>query len=134
MGKPFYLQIPFWLKFASPWSPVTLLLDPLIIKQLKDREGFDSKEKLIDWIYQNTSVTVGDYLDNFYSVQNFTLPTARRGVEPFATWMKLPRDAKIPQFASPSRISIISVGGETNLFWQAGDFGYISSASVDKWR
>jgi hypothetical protein len=133
-GKPFYSQIPFWLKFISPFSPAMLLLDPTIIKQLNDREGFDSKEKLIDWIYKNTFVTVGDWLDNFYSVQNFILPTARQGVEPFASWMKLPRDTQIPQIARPSNIHILSVGGGTNLFWQAGDFGYISSASVDKWR
>ena len=133
-GKPFHIQIPFWLKFISPFSPVTLLLDPTIIKQLKDREGFDSKESLIDWIFKNTSVTVQDFMDDFYSVQNFILPTARRGVEPFASRIKLPKDAKIPQFAGPNVINILSVGGGTNLFWQAGDFGYISSASVDKWR
>jgi hypothetical protein len=133
-GKPFHEQIPFWLKFISPFSPAMLLLDPTIIKQLKEREGFNSKEQLIDWIYKNTTVTVEEWLDNFYSVQNFILPTARQGVEPFATWMKLPRDAKIPQIARPSSINILAVGGGTNLFWQAGDFGYISSASIDKWR
>lgn len=133
-GKPFHIQIPFWLQFVSPFSPVTLLLDPTIIKQLKEREGFDSKEQLIEWIHKNTFVTVGDWLDNYYSVQNFILPTGKQGREPFASWMKLPRDAKIPQIASPSNIHILSVGGGTNLFWQAGDFGYLSSASVDKWR
>jgi hypothetical protein len=134
MGKDFHTQIPFWLQFISPFSPGTLLLDPLIIKQLKNREGFESKEALIEWIQKNTTLTVGEFLDDFYSVQNFILPNARRGLEPYASWMKMPRDTKIPLFASPSKINIISVGGETNLFWQAGDFGYISSASVDKWR
>ena len=133
-GKPFAQQIPFWLKFISPFSPATLFLDPTIIKQLKDREGFDSKEKLIDYIFKNTTTTVGEWLDNYYSVQNFILPTARQGREPFASWMKLPRTEKIPLIASPSNINILSVGGGTNLFWQAGDFGFISSASVDKWR
>ncbi len=133
-GKPFAPQIPFWLKFVSPFSSTTLLLDPTIIHQLKNNEGFDSKEQLIDWIQKNTWVTVGDWLDDFYAVQNFILPVGRRGVEPFATWMKLPKDEKIPQFPSASRINILSIGGETNLFWQAGDFGYLSTASVDKWR
>jgi hypothetical protein len=73
-------------------------------------------------------------MDDYYAVQNFVLPTGRQGVEPFASWMKLPKDEKIPQFPSASRINILSVGGETNLFWQAGDFGYLSTASVDKWR
>jgi hypothetical protein len=133
-GKPFAEQIPFWLKFISPFSPATLFLDPTIIKQLKEREGFNSKEQLIDYVFKNTTVTVGEWLDNYYSVQNFILPGARQGREPFASWMKLPRDAKIPQIANRSSINVLCVGGGTNLFWQAGDFGYISSASVDKWR
>jgi hypothetical protein len=133
-GKPFHSQIPFWLKFVSPFSPAMLLLDPTIVRQLNDKEGFDSKEKLIDWIYKNTFVTIGDWLDNFYAVQNFLLPEGRKGTEPFASWMKKPRDEKIPQIADPKNIQILCVGGGTNLFWQAGDFGYISSASVDKWR
>jgi len=133
-GKPFAEQIPYWLQFISPFSPAMLLLDPTIIKQLKEREGYNSKEQLIEYIHKNTTVTVGEWLDIFYSVQNFIHPGARQGVEPFASWMKLPRDAKIPRIARPSNIHILSVGGGTNLFWQAGDFGHISSASVDKWR
>jgi hypothetical protein len=133
-GKPFHIQIPYWLKFVSPFSAATLLLDPTIIKQLKEQEGFDTKEKLIDWIYKNTSIPVGEWLDNFWSIQNFILPTGRQGIEPYASWMKLPRDSTIPQFTRPTSINILCLGGGTNLFWQAGDFGYISSASVDKWR
>ena len=122
------------MKFVSPFSSTTLLLDPTIIHQLKDNEGFDSKEQLIEWIQKNTFVTVGDWLDDFYAVQNFILPNGRRGIEPYASWMKLPKTEKIPQFPSTRKINILSVGGETNLFWQAGDFGYLSTASVDKWR
>jgi hypothetical protein len=133
-GKAFAPQIPFWLKFVSPFSSTTLLLDPTIIQKLKSDEGFNSKEQLSEWIQKNTTVTVEDWMDDFYAVQNFVLPGALRGAEPFASWMKLPKDEKIPQFSSPSRINILSVGGGTNLFWQAGDFGYLSTASVDKWR
>ena len=133
-GKDFAPQIPFWLKFVSPFSSATLLLDPTIIQQLKDNEGFESKEQLIEWIQQNTKVTVGDWMDDYYAVQNFILPMARMGREPAASWMKLPKNEKIPQFSSPSRINILSLGGGTNLFWQAGDFGYSRTASVDDWR
>jgi hypothetical protein len=134
MQKDFHQQIPFWLKFVSPFSSTTLLLDPSIIHQLKNNEGFDSKEQLIDWIHKNTKVKVGDWKDDFYAVQNFVLPLGKMGQEPIASWMKLPNDAEIPQFSSPSRINILSVGGGTNYFWQAGDFGYLSTASVDEWR
>ncbi len=134
MEKTFHPQIPFWLKFVSPFSSATLLLDPNITHQLKDYEGFDSKEQLIEWIYKNTKVSVEDWMDDFYAVQNFILPMGRMGQEPFASWMKLPKDAMIPQFARPESITIISLGGGTNLFWQAGDFSYMMSASVDEWR
>jgi hypothetical protein len=56
------------------------------------------------------------------------------GREPIASWMKLPKEAEIPQFGSPDRITILALGGGTNLFWQAGDFSYFATASVDKWR
>jgi hypothetical protein len=132
--KAFHPQIPFWLKFVSPFSSVTLFLDPNITHKLKDDEGFDSKEQLIDWIYKNTKVKVKNWKDDYYAVQNFVLPMGEMGQEPIASWMKLPDDADIPQFASPEKISVLSVGGGTNMFWQAGDFSYLSSASVDEWR
>jgi hypothetical protein len=134
MEKAFHPQIPFWLKFVSPFSSTTLLLDPTIIHQMKNNEGIDSKEQLIEWIHKNTQVKVGDWLDDFYAVKNFVLPMGEMGQEPIASWMKLPKDAEIPQFSSPSRITILSVGGGTNFFWQAGDFSYMRSASVDEWR
>ncbi|MEJ2110702.1 MAG: hypothetical protein P8Z37_12495 [Acidobacteriota bacterium] len=133
-GKDFAPQIPFWLKFVSPFSSTTLLLDPTITAQLKNNEGFDSKEQLIDYIYENSKVSVGDWMDDFYAVQNFVLPGGRKGLEPTASWMKLPKDAMIPQFSSPTRINILSLGGGTNMFWQAGDFGLMRSASVDALR
>ncbi len=132
--KAFHPQIPFWLKFVSPFSSATLFLDPNITHKLKDDEGFNSKEQLIDWIYKNSNVKVKDWKDDFYAVQNFIIPMGEMGQEPIASWMKLPDDADIPQFVSPSNITILSVGGGTNMFWQAGDFGYRLSASVDDWR
>jgi hypothetical protein len=134
MEKAFHPQIPFWLKFVSPFSSTTLLLDPTIIHQMNENEGFNSKEQLIEWIHKNTKVKVEDWLDDFYAVQNFVLPMGELGQEPIASWMKLPKDVKIPQFSSPERITVISLGGGTNFFWQAGDFSYMTSASVDEWR
>ena len=133
-GRAFHEQIPFWLKFISPFSSATLLLDPSIIKQLKENEGFDSKEQLSDWIQKNTMITVGAWKKDYYAVQNFILPYASQGREPTATWMKMPDDAMIPQFNSAGRINILSLGGGTNYFWQAADFGFGRSTSIDKWR
>ena len=133
-GRPFHEQIPFWLKFVSPFSSATLLLDPTIIKQLKENEGFASKEGLSEWIQKNSMITVGAWKNDYYAVQNFILPYADQGREPTATWMKMPENELIPLFSNANRISILSVGGGTNYFWQATDFGYGRSASIDKWR
>ena len=133
-GRAFHEQIPFWLKFVSPFSSTTLLLDPSIIKQLKENEGFDSKEQLSDWIQKNTMITVGAWKKDYYAVQNFILPYASQGREPTASYMKMPDDAMIPQFSGAGRINILSLGGGNNYFWQATDFGLGRSTSIDKWR
>jgi hypothetical protein len=132
LTEKLHTQIPFWLQF-TPYSGASLFLDPLIANQLKD-EGFETKEKLVEWIYKNTQVTAGDYWGKYFHIANFVLPNAKKGDEPFASWLKLPKDALIPRFSSPDRITIFVVGGETNLFWQAGDFRFVVSGSVDKWR
>ena len=59
-----------------------LLLDPTIIKQLKEREGFESKEQLIDWVHKNTTVTVGEWLDNFYACRTLFCPLPGRELSP----------------------------------------------------
>jgi hypothetical protein len=137
--KEFHHQIGSLLGSFCPYSSGTsvagalVLVDPLVAKDLKEVQGFDTKEKLSEWLHKNTLITVEDYW-NSGLVSTFTLPQAQLGVEPFASWLKLPKDALIPRFLSPKEINVIVVGGETNAFWQAGDFRYIGSASVDAWR
>ena len=137
--KEFHHQIGSLLGSFCPYSSGTsvsgalVLVDPLVAKDLKEVQGFDTKEKLSEWLHKNTLITVEDYW-NSGLVSTFTLPQAQKGVEPFASWLKLPKDATIPRFFSPKDISIIVVGGETNAFWQAADFRYIGSALVDAWR
>ena len=133
-SRDFHSQIPHWIQFISPFSSATLLLDPTIIHQLNDSEGFKSKKQLSQWIFDHTKLTAKEWRNDYYSVQNFVLPVAREGVEPYASWLKLPDDAMVPRISKPSRITIISVGGSTNMFWQPGDFGITASVSIDKWR
>ena len=102
-------------------------------KDFKEREGFGTKEKLSKWIYENTLMPVEQYwgLD---LAQHFHKPLADRGIEPYATWAKLPKGTRIRQRATPDCINIIVVGGGTNPGWYAGDFAYLASASIDAWR
>jgi len=126
----------------------TLLVDPVVARDLKER--FDTKEKLAEWLAQNATTPAWHY----WARGEDPLKQAQSGVEPFASYLKLGEFASLPvspfmrrpMAAKPSAqgrppagpprspIEIIVVGGGTNAFWVAGDFSYLSSASVDKWR
>ncbi len=108
-----------------------VIADPLVAKRLKE-QGYDTKEKLIDWLYKNTTQTVKDYKSRNYAYL-FDYPRALQGVEPYATWYKLPEDAVIPHFPRPESLNIVVAGGQTNAYPQAGNLSYGVSVSIDKW-
>jgi hypothetical protein len=128
----------------------TFLLDPVVARDLKEFQSFDTKEKLVEWLAQNATTPAWHY----WARGEEQLKQAKLGVEPFASYLKLGEIASLPVSpftrrpvaakappqgqmpASPRRtpIEIIVVGGGTNAFWVAGDFSYVSSASVDQWR
>jgi hypothetical protein len=132
MGE-LHTLIPYFLKFNNPDAGAFMILDPTVAQKLK-AEGFNTKEALIEWAWNNTKIKVGDYWNNYQLVQIFLLPRAQNGVEPFASWLKLPPDALIPQFPSQGMINVAVVGGETQEFWQLADHTYVASTSVDAWR
>jgi hypothetical protein len=109
----------------------TILLSPLVAKELV-KEGFGTKEKLSQWLKENTSMT----MRNYWIVRPDDLKAAESGVEPFASMLKLPPEAKSPQPLIKPRapVEIIVVGEETDQPWQAGEFHCVATASVDKWR
>jgi hypothetical protein len=108
-----------------------IIADPLVAKRLKE-QGYDSKEKLIDWLYKNTTQTVKDYKSRNYAYL-FDYPRALQGLEPYASWYKMPDDAVIPHFPRPSDLNIVVAGGQTNAYPQAGNLSYGVSVSIDKW-
>ncbi len=117
----------------TPRTNLTLLLEPIAARTLKTREGFDSKEKLATWFHEHSRLPASVYWD-YQLVINYIEPQARKGVEPFASYLKLTQDATVPRFADPQAISVVVAGGEKNAYWFATDFGYLKSASVDAWR
>jgi hypothetical protein len=117
----------------TPRTNLTLLLEPLAARTLAQREGFDSKAKLAQWFHEHSRIPADVYWD-YQLVINYIEPQARKGVEPFASYLKLPKEATIPRFAEPEKIGIVVVGGEKNAYWFATDFGHLKSESVDRWR
>jgi hypothetical protein len=108
-----------------------IIADPLVAKRLKE-QGYDTKEQLIDWLYKNTTQTAKDYKSRNYAYL-FDYPRALQGVEPYATWYKLPDDRVIPHFPRASDFNIVVAGGQTNAYPQAGNMSYGVSVSIDKW-
>ena len=107
------------------------VIDPLIAQSLKER-GYDTREKLIEWLYKNTVQSVKDYKGRDFAY-GFDYPRALKGLEPYATWYKLPDDAVIPRWPHQSDINVVVAGGQTNAFFQGGSLSYGVSISIDQW-
>ncbi len=118
--------------FPALRSVATLIMDPLVAKGLKN-QGFATKQDVCRWLSENVKIPAGQYwgADVIYA---FMAPLARAGVEPYATWAKLPKNELIAPYNDPMQMNILVVGGESNPLWLTTDFGYVNSASVDKWR
>jgi hypothetical protein len=115
------------------FSAATLILDPLVARHLKENDGFQTKLDFARWLSENFKVPAGQFWDTDL-IHMMMAPLAEQGVEPYASWKKLPEDALIAPYDKPENINIVVVGGETSPMWKVSDFAYATSASVDKWR
>jgi len=120
------------LRGLDAHSQPTFLLDPITARQFIDRGGFDTKEKLIEWAYENSLMAAKEYWD-YQLIQNYILPRATFGEEPYASKLKAAPDELVHMF-KPSEIHVIVVGGETNGYWRIMDCNYQKTVSVDEWR
>jgi hypothetical protein len=120
------------LRGMDAHSAPTFLLDPIAARQFIDRGGFDTKEKMIDWVYANALMPAGEYWD-YQLIQNYIYPRATFGEEPYASKLKAAPDEMVHMF-KPEEIHIVVVGGETNGYWRIMGCGYQKTVSVDAWR
>jgi len=120
------------LRGMDPNLAPTFLLDPITARQCIDRGEFDTKEKLIAWIYDNARMPAGEYWD-YQLVQNYLYPRATFGEEPWASKLKAAPDELIPIFR-PESIHVVVVGGETNGYWRIMGCNYQKTVAVDDWR
>ena len=111
----------------------TLLMDPSVAELLHNVQGFAAKEKLGEWLSQNVEKTAESYWGNSI-VSSMLGPLGAQGLEPYASWKKLPGDARIKPFNNPRNIRSIVVGGKTASVWFATDFMPEKSVSIDAWR
>jgi hypothetical protein len=116
-----------------PTTGLTLLVEPLAARALCEREGFRTKEQLAHWYHVNSTLPYETYWD-YQLVVNYIEPLARKGTQPFASYLAQKPGSRVPRFADPAAISTLVVGGEKNAYWYASDFQYMKSVSIDEWR
>jgi hypothetical protein len=114
-------------------SSATIIMDPMVARELKEDEGFKTKLDFCRHLSKNIKMKNGQFWKTDY-IDMLVASEAYKGVEPYASWKKLPDDALIAPYHHPENINIIVVGGETSPLWKAADYGYSGSAPVDKWR
>jgi hypothetical protein len=114
-------------------SSAAIIMDPMVARNLKENEGFNTKQDFARWMSQNIKMPAGQYWKTDY-IDMLVASEAYKGVEPYASWKKLPDEALIAPYHKPENINIIIVGGETSPLWKVADYGYAGSAPVDKWR
>ncbi|HLG12825.1 MAG TPA: UGSC family (seleno)protein, partial [Dehalococcoidia bacterium] len=116
------------LKGTDQLTAPCLLLDPITARQFIDRGGFDTKEKLIDWLWETAQMPAGEYWD-LQLIQNYIYPRATFGEEPFASKLKAAPDELIHTFNKPE-INVVVVGGEANGYWQIMGANHRKTVSV----
>lgn len=109
-----------------------MVMDPITARQFVERGGFDTRDKLIDWVHDTARMPAGRFWD-LQLVQNYVYPHATFGIEPLATNLKAAEDELIPIFLR-ERIHPVVVGGETNGYWQIYGARHRGTVSIDAWR
>jgi hypothetical protein len=125
-------QISSILDTFAGYFGALVVCDPLAANDLK-AQGYNTKYQLSEWLQKNTQITVADYMNESF-VASFDAPRAQKGIEPYASWFRLPKTSLIPRFASPKDIEIVVTGGEIQAVFQAGNLKYMTSVSIDEWR
>jgi hypothetical protein len=111
----------------------TIFMDPLVAGMLHDYQKFSSKEELAQWLSSNVKIPVSQYWGNGV-VTTFNWSLGLQGLEPYATWQKIPQDQLIQPFNNPKGVNTVVVGGKTQTTWFVTDFRLRSGISVDSWR
>jgi hypothetical protein len=115
-------------------SSATIVMDPTVAALLKDVQGFKTKESLSKWFADHVEKTVASLLGNGVG-SGMAVSFASQGLEPYATWVKLPPETMIKPFVGQDKgIQIIVVGGKIQTTWFVTDYRLGRGELVDEWR
>jgi hypothetical protein len=122
-----------YMRVLAATGAATIIMDPSVANLLRNAQGFKTKEAFGEWLSQNVETTAGTYWGNAIAAAIMG-PLSQQGLEPYATWRKVPNDTLIKQFPNPRNIRTIVTGGNTASVWFATDFMAGRGASIDAWR
>jgi hypothetical protein len=88
---------------------------------------------LSQWLSDNAEVAVGTYWGNGVNA-TANGPLALQGLEPYATWLRLPPQTLIRPFTNPRAINVIVTGGNIQTTWFLTDFRFTGGILIDEWR
>ena len=111
----------------------TVVMDPTVARLLKDAHGFNTKAELSEWLTNNVEVTAGTFWGNGVNTTG-SMPMAFQGLEPYATWMKLPPDTLIKPFTNPKAVQVVVAGGGIQTTWFVTDFRFGRGVLIDDWK
>jgi len=120
-------------RVLAAMGSATLIMDPSVAKLLKEAQGFQTKEAFSEWLSKNAEVPAQTYWANSI-VSGMMGPLGRQGLEPYATWQKVPGDTLIKHLPNPRNIRTIVVGGETASVWFITDFMAGRGVLIDAWK
>lgn len=130
---PPQMLIRDYMKSLSGMGSAALLCaDPLVAGILRD-QSFTTKEMLAEWLSRNVRMPVQQYWGNGIITTAYA-NLGLQGLEPYATWQKLPPDSLIEPFNNARAINTVVVGGQTNTIWFITDFRVGRGVPVDDWR
>ncbi len=112
----------------------TVIMDPTVAGLLKNAHGFNTKEELSEYLSRNVQVEAGTFWGNGVNTTG-SMPSALQGLEPYATWMKLPPQTLIKPFSGRAgQIKVVVAGGNIQTTWFVTDFGMRRGILIDEWK
>ena len=127
-----HLMRDYMRSLSASGSAATIVVDPSVAELLKKTHGFKTKEQLSKWFSQNVEKTAGCYWGNGV-VQSVAVPLALQGLEPYASWRKLPADTLIKPFPNSRSIHVVVAGGNVQTVWFVTDFALRRGVKIDDW-
>ncbi len=130
---PHMLIRDYMRSLAGNGSAATVVMDPSVALLLKDVHGFKTKADLSQWLSKNIEVAAATYWGNGVNA-TATTALAFQGLEPYATWKKVPQETLIKPFTNSKAIHVVVAGGKTQTTWFATDFRFSRGILIDSWK